>query len=106
MEAIGQLTGGLAHDFNNMLTVVTGNLQALRQQLGERSEVGDYLDPAMQAAQRGVELIKRLLTFAPATAGAAAGGGQQPDRGMAPADAPLCRNPSPSPRLPTKTIWW
>ncbi len=63
MEAIGQLTGGLAHDFNNMLTVVTGNLQALRQQLGERSEVGDYLDPAMQAAQRGVELIKRLLTF-------------------------------------------
>ncbi|AQR63869.1 hybrid sensor histidine kinase/response regulator [Aquaspirillum sp. LM1] len=63
MEAIGQLTGGLAHDFNNMLTVVMGNLQALRQQLGERSEVGDYLDPAMQAAQRGVELIKRLLTF-------------------------------------------
>ena len=33
-----QLTGGLAHDFNNMLTVVAGNLQALRQQLGERSK--------------------------------------------------------------------
>ena len=84
MEAIGQLTGGIAHDFNNMLTVVIGNLTVLRdwRALGhaannggpnrdgvynnehhEYSEYNEYLNSALQASRRGVDLIKRLLAF-------------------------------------------
>ncbi len=63
MEAIGQLTGGIAHDFNNMLTVVIGNLAVLREQQGADRVHGEYLDSALQAARRGVDLIKRLLAF-------------------------------------------
>ncbi len=64
MEAIGQLTGGLAHDFNNLLSIIIGNLAALRDRLPDPGQHGQYLDPALHAAQRGAELIKRLLTFA------------------------------------------
>jgi PAS domain S-box-containing protein len=62
MEAVGQLTGGLAHDFNNLLTIIMGNLDAARACCGGEVSA-QYLDPAMQAAQRGAELIRRLLTF-------------------------------------------
>lgn len=63
MEAIGQLTGGLAHDFNNLLTVIIGNLAALQQQHGEVAESRALIDPALQSARRGVQLIRRLLAF-------------------------------------------
>jgi PAS domain S-box-containing protein len=63
MEAIGQLTGGIAHDFNNMLTVVLGNLSVLREDDGRDRRGDEYLDAALHAARRGVELIKRLLAF-------------------------------------------
>ncbi|MBR0567905.1 PAS-domain containing protein [Azoarcus sp. L1K30] len=62
MEAVGQLTGGLAHDFNNLLTIIIGNLSALQTQLGPAQSVA-HVDPAMQAARRGAELIRRLLTY-------------------------------------------
>lgn len=62
MEAVGQLTGGLAHDFNNLLTVVIGNLAALMERR-PNEEVAEFIDPALKAANRGAELIKRLLTF-------------------------------------------
>ena len=62
MEAVGQLTGGLAHDFNNLLTIIMGNLDAARAQV-DPLVAADYLDPARRAAERGVELIRRLLTF-------------------------------------------
>jgi len=64
MEAIGQLTGGLAHDFNNMLTVVTGNLIELRETRPDDLLIADYVAPALEAAQRSTGLIKRLLAFA------------------------------------------
>ena len=63
MEAIGQLTGGLAHDFNNLLTVVIGNLAALQEQRADDPGIAEFVEPALQSARRGVQLIRRLLTF-------------------------------------------
>ncbi len=63
MEAVGQLTGGLAHDFNNLLTIITGNLHTLRDKLPAHQGFEDHLEPALAAARRGTELIRRLLTF-------------------------------------------
>ncbi len=63
MEAIGQLTGGLAHDFNNMLTVVMGNLQGLVEALGDHPAVAEFVEPALAATEGGAGLIRRLLAF-------------------------------------------
>ncbi len=64
MEALGQLTGGLAHDFNNMLTVIIGNLTGLRDSYPGDDEIDEFVDPALSAARRGAELIRSLLGFA------------------------------------------
>lgn len=64
MEALGQLTGGLAHDFNNMLTVILGNLGALRERRSGDETLTEFVDPALAAARRGAELIRALLGFA------------------------------------------
>ncbi|HJW12877.1 MAG TPA: PAS-domain containing protein [Albitalea sp.] len=58
-----QLTGGLAHDFNNILTVIIGNLAALARARSDDAAVAEFADPALAAARRGAELIKGLLTF-------------------------------------------
>jgi len=65
MEAIGQLTGGLAHDFNNMLTGVIGSLDLIRRFLesGKTEQVFRYLDAAETSAQRAAALTARLLAF-------------------------------------------
>ncbi|WP_324751009.1 ATP-binding protein [Sphingomonas sp. LY54] len=64
MEAVGQLTGGLAHDFNNMLAVIVGGLDlAKRKLLGPRREVELHLDNAMEGAIRAAALTRRLLAF-------------------------------------------
>lgn len=64
MEALGQLTGGLAHDFNNILTVILGNLDALTLARGGDATVAEFVDTAAEAARRGADLIKGLLSFA------------------------------------------
>ena len=63
MEAIGQLTGGLAHDFNNLLTVMIGNLGALLDSRPDDPAMAEFVAPALRAARRGENLIKRLLSF-------------------------------------------
>ena len=63
LEALGQLTGGLAHDFNNILTVIIGNLGALSDARAGDSAVAEFVEPAIEAARRGAELIKGLLSF-------------------------------------------
>jgi PAS domain S-box-containing protein len=64
MEAVGQLTGGIAHDFNNFLGVIIGNLQLLEEQIGDNPERRELLRDALWSAQRGSQLIDRLLAFA------------------------------------------
>ncbi len=64
MEALGQLTGGLAHDFNNILTVIIGNLGALADARSSDPTVAEFVEPAVDAARRGADLIKALLSFA------------------------------------------
>ena len=64
MEAIGQLTGGVAHDFNNLLMAVLGSLELMRKRLPDDPKLRSLLDNAMQGAERGAALTKRMLTFA------------------------------------------
>lgn len=76
MKAMGQLTGGLAHDFNNILTVIIGNLAALADARPNDPLISEFTGPAIAAARRGAELIRGLMTFArqqPLQAGAVDG---------------------------------
>ncbi len=65
MEAVGQLTGGLAHDFNNMLAVVISALGLMRRRIdaGDR-DIGKFVDAADDSAKRAATLTNRLLAFA------------------------------------------
>ena len=63
MDALGQLTGGLAHDFNNILTVILGNLTALADEPTAKPHVPEFINPAIEAARRVSDLIKNLLSF-------------------------------------------
>ena len=64
MDAIGQLTGGIAHDFNNLLMAVLGSLELMRKRLPDDPKLMALLDNAVQGAQRGAALTKRMLAFA------------------------------------------
>jgi PAS domain S-box-containing protein len=64
MEAIGQLTGGVAHDFNNLLMAVLGSLELMRKRLPDDPKLLALLENAVQGAQRGTVLTKRMLAFA------------------------------------------
>jgi len=63
LEAIGQLTGGIAHDYNNLLGVIIGNLDVLAEDVCEDDNLLDTVDNAMRAALRSADLSKRLLAF-------------------------------------------
>ena len=62
MEAVGQLTGGVAHDFNNILTVILGNIELLEMRLGSEDDIA-LAREATDAAEMGARLTDRLLTF-------------------------------------------
>ena len=63
MEAVGQLTGGVAHDFNNLLMAVVGNLDILEERLAAQPDIAAYATRALEAAEKGATLIRRLLAF-------------------------------------------
>jgi signal transduction histidine kinase len=63
MEAIGNLSGGISHDFNNLLAVVLGNLELLRES-SRPEHFGEYVEEAIGATLRGRELTRSLLSFA------------------------------------------
>jgi len=65
MEAVGQLTGGMAHDFNNMLGVIVGALDLIKRRLKhDEFGIGRFVESAMKATERSAALIQRLLAFA------------------------------------------
>ena len=60
MEAVGQLTAGVAHDFNNMLAVISGNAELLGDELGKENP---QLSALFRATRRAADLTQRLLAF-------------------------------------------
>jgi signal transduction histidine kinase len=64
VESLGQLTGGVAHDFNNLLMAVLGNLELLRKMVRNDPKACRLIDGAIQGAERGATLTKRMLAFA------------------------------------------
>jgi signal transduction histidine kinase len=64
VESLGQLTGGVAHDFNNLLMAVLGNLELVRKFLPNDPKIRRLIDGAIQGAERGATLTKRMLAFA------------------------------------------
>jgi len=64
LEAVGQLTSGIAHDLNNVLTVVLADADLIARELPEgKSDVRDDLDDLRTAARRGAAMIRKLLSF-------------------------------------------
>jgi PAS domain S-box-containing protein len=64
MDALGKLTGGVAHDFNNILTVITGTIEILASAVADRPQLAAIAKMIGEAAGRGSEITRRLLAFA------------------------------------------
>jgi PAS domain S-box-containing protein len=64
MDAVGQLTGGVAHDFNNVLTVIIGTVEMLLEDLSGKPELAAMSRVIGEAAARGSQLTRQLLAFA------------------------------------------
>jgi signal transduction histidine kinase len=64
LEAVGRLAGGVAHDFNNMLTAILGNASLLRQRLPADDPDQELAVAIERAGQRAADLTRQLLGFA------------------------------------------
>ena len=64
MEALGKLTGGVAHDFNNALQIISGNLHLLRRTMPDDEPTQRRLNGALGGVERGAKLASHLLAFA------------------------------------------
>ncbi len=64
MESVGRLAGGVAHDFNNMLTVIKGYSQLGLNEVDQTSPLYTKFDEILKAAERSAELTRQLLAFA------------------------------------------
>lgn len=64
MESIGRLAGGVAHDFNNMLSVILGHTEMILEELDSAAPLFADLQAVQQAAKHSATLTRQLLTFA------------------------------------------
>ncbi len=64
IDSIGNLAGGVAHDFNNILTSILGSTAIMRRKLSRNVAWGRFVDIIETAAKRGASLTRQLLTFA------------------------------------------
>ena len=63
LEALGKLTGGIAHDYNNMLGVVLGYSELISLNYSNDGKLNDYIHQITHACERGTKLTKKLLSF-------------------------------------------
>ena len=63
MEAIGQLAGGVAHDFNNILTAIIGYGAIMQMKMEKENPFRAYVEPIMSAAEKAANLTQGLLAF-------------------------------------------
>ncbi len=63
MEALGRLAGGVAHDFNNVLTVILSGLHVARDGSKDRPKLQRAIDSALGAARAATDLVRQLLDF-------------------------------------------
>lgn len=63
MKALGQLAGGVAHDFNNMLGGIVGFSEMLKDELTGNEELSSYAETIIKTAERASDLTKKLLSF-------------------------------------------
>jgi PAS domain S-box-containing protein len=63
MEAIGQLAGGVAHDFNNILQAMRSNIEIAEQEIAPDSHAGSHLAEIRHSAERASDLTRQLLAF-------------------------------------------
>lgn len=63
-ESLGVLAGGVAHDFNNYLMCIMGNLELAAMELPENAEAAEFIEEAMTAARRSAELCRQMLAYA------------------------------------------
>ena len=63
MEALGQFSGGVAHDFNNILAAISGYAELSRMRLKDNPEVREHLGAVLKATGRATDLVRQILTF-------------------------------------------
>jgi len=64
LESIGRLAGGVAHDFNNMLSIILGNAEMLIDEIGTNAPFFSNVKEIQKAAERSATLTRQLLAFA------------------------------------------
>lgn len=64
MESIGTLAGGVAHEFNNMLNIISGHAELALLNIPQENDARKDIEEIKKAAQRSAEITKKLLTFA------------------------------------------
>ncbi|MBU8922074.1 MAG: PAS domain S-box protein [Bacteroidales bacterium] len=64
MESVGRLAGGVAHDFNNMLSVILGHVELVLEQMDSQQPLFEDMQAIRSAARRSADLTRKLLAFA------------------------------------------